>query len=68
YEEVKRRLGDLKKRGVVLKNGYTLKDLYEERAPLYEKHADYIVELDDSSVEVGAEKVRQAILAEISDD
>lgn len=68
YEEVKRRLGDLKKRGVVLKNGYTLKDLYEERAPLYEKHADYIVELDDSSVEIGAEKVRQAILAEISDD
>lgn len=68
YEEVERRLGDLKKRGVVLKNGYTLKDLYEERAPLYEKHADYTVELDNSSVEIGAEKVRQAILAEISDD
>lgn len=38
-----RRLGSLKKRGVVLKKGQTLKDLYEERIPLYEKYADIIV-------------------------
>ena len=38
-----RRLGSLKKRGVVLKKGQTLKDLYEERTPLYEKYADIIV-------------------------
>lgn len=61
YEEVERRVGDLKKRGVVLKEGYTLKDLYDERAPLYEKHADYIVELDGNSVEENAEKIRLAI-------
>ena len=35
-----RRLGNLKKRGVVLKNGQTLKDLYNERTPLYKKYAD----------------------------
>lgn len=38
-----RRLGSLKKRGVVLKEGQTLKDLYDERIPLYEKYADIII-------------------------
>ena len=33
-------MSDIKGRGVVLKDGQTLKDLYEERVPLYEKYAD----------------------------
>ena len=33
---LERRLGNLKQRGVVLKEGQTLKDLYDERCPLYE--------------------------------
>ena len=45
YEIIEARLGDLKKRGVALKEGFTLKDLYDERTPLYEKYADIIVEL-----------------------
>lgn len=65
YEEVERRVGDLKKRGVVLKEGYTLMDLYKERAPLYEKHADYIVELDGNSVEENADRICRAIQDEI---
>lgn len=65
YEEVERRLGDLKKRGVVLKQGFALKDLYNERSPLYEQHADYIVELNEDSIEENAEKIRKAILNEI---
>ena len=40
FEELNRRLSDIKGRGVVLKDGQTLKDLYEERVPLYEKYAD----------------------------
>lgn len=43
YFSIRERLGDLKKRGVVLKKGQTLKGLYEERIPLYEKYADVIV-------------------------
>lgn len=39
YEDLKQRLGDLKNRGVVLKDGQTLLDLYQERVPLYEKYA-----------------------------
>lgn len=65
YQEVERRLGDLKKRGVVLKEGFTLKDLYDERSPLYEQHADYIVELNEDSVEDSAEKIRKTILSDI---
>ena len=34
YPELKRRLKNLKDRGVVLKDGQTLKDLYDERTPL----------------------------------
>ena len=66
YEEVERRLGDLKTRGVVLKDGFTLRDLYEERAPLYEAQADYIVELDNAPVETNAEKIREAIACELA--
>ena len=44
YEEVSNRLGDLVDRGVALKDGMTLKDLYDERIPLYEKYADITVD------------------------
>ncbi|WP_196801532.1 shikimate kinase [Pseudobutyrivibrio ruminis] len=44
YETLDSRLGNLKGRGVVLKDGQTLKDLYNERIPLYEKYADVIVD------------------------
>lgn len=42
-EEINRRLGDLKQRGVALKDGQTLEELYAERVPLYEKYADVIL-------------------------
>ena len=44
YETLDSRLGNLKGRGVVLKDCQTLKDLYDERIPLYEKYADVIVD------------------------
>lgn len=40
YEMLENRLGDLKERGVVLADGMTLLDLYQERVPLYERYAD----------------------------
>ena len=49
YEVIEGRLGDLKKRGVALKDGFTLKDLYDERTPLYEKYADIVVEMPDGT-------------------
>lgn len=35
-----KRLGDFSKRGIVLKEGQTIDDLFAERAPLLEKYAD----------------------------
>lgn len=58
YEEIKRRLHDIKGRGVVLKEGQTLKDLYEERTRLYEQYAD--VQIDESGLNV--EETINAIL------
>lgn len=61
YEEIDRRLGDLKARGVALKEGFTLRDLYNERVPLYEKYADVVVCLDGLTVEQSAKAVEEAI-------
>ena len=44
FEEMQTRLGDYVHRGVVMPEGYTLADLYRERAPLYEKYADVTVD------------------------
>lgn len=43
-EEVAERLGDLNARGVTLRPGQTLADLYAERVPLYEKYAHEVVD------------------------
>lgn len=43
-ETLKERLRDAKSRGVVLKEGQSLENLYDERTPLYERYADLIVE------------------------
>lgn len=43
YNAIKSRLGDLKERGVSLKPGETLRGLYKERVPLYERYAHITV-------------------------
>ena len=57
YEVVRKRLSDIKGRGVVLKDGQTLKDLYEERVLLYEKYADIIVDEFGRNVEQTVEEI-----------
>ena len=61
YESVKSRLGDLKARGVALKEGFTLKDLYEERTPIYERYADIVVALDGKTIAESVNAVAEAI-------
>ena len=50
YEVLKERLGDLHERGVSMKEGQTLKDLYEERRPLYEKYADVVIDCEGRTI------------------
>lgn len=59
YRSIARRLGDLTKRGVVFRPGQTLKALYKERCPLYEKYADYTVECDGKKIGETLEAVRK---------
>ncbi len=44
YETIEQRLHNIHSRGVVLREGQTLRDLYEERTRLYEKYANIIIE------------------------
>ena len=44
YEDLEKRLGNLHERGVVLREGMTLLDLYNERVPYYERYADVVID------------------------
>ena len=59
YEELEERLGDLHERGVVLKSGFTLKDLYDERVPLYEKYADITLDCSNKSIRQVMEEIKE---------
>ena len=50
-----KRLGNLKGRGVLLREGQTLTDLYEERTPLYEKYADIVIDEEGKDLEASLE-------------
>jgi len=45
-EAIEERLGDLHARGVTIRPGWTLQDLYNERIPLYERWADITVDCE----------------------
>ena len=51
YPILEKRLADIRGRGVVLREGQSLHDLYLERTPLYEKYADLRVLEDGLTVE-----------------
>ena len=57
YETLCTRLGDYVHRGVVMPNGYTLLDMYNERKELYEKYADFILDEGDDSINKTLERI-----------
>lgn len=50
YESIDERLGDLEQRGVALKTGQSLIDLYKERIPLYEKYANITIDCENKNI------------------
>ena len=50
-DEILRRVKNIKTRGIAMKKGKTLEDVYYERIPLYEKYADIVVECDNMTIE-----------------
>ena len=57
YEEMCRRLGDFSHRGVVMRNGNTLEEMYAERVPLYEKYADLTVDVCNAQLSDSLAKI-----------
>ena len=51
------RLGDLSERGVTLRDGQRLGELYDERVPLYEKYADITVDCECLSIREIVEQI-----------
>ena len=57
FETINKRLKNARSRGVVLEDGQTLRDLYEERCGLFEKYADITVCEDGLRLDETIEKV-----------
>ncbi|MDE7207933.1 MAG: shikimate kinase [Lachnospiraceae bacterium] len=50
YESISERLGNLEERGVVLKESQNLRELYDERIPLYEKYANMKIDCEGKNI------------------
>lgn len=61
YETINNRLHNAKNRGVVLKDGQTLKDLYEERTALFERYADLMISEEGRDLEETIEEVLRVL-------
>ncbi len=59
--ELQKRLQNIHTRGVAMKEGTTIADLYSERKPLYEKYADFTVDCDGLTAEECVEKIVDAL-------
>ena len=59
YEEIELRLGDLHERGITIEEGETLRDLYDERRPHYEKYAHEIIDTQGLLLRESVAKIRE---------
>ena len=61
YEEMENRIGNVVDRGVALKPGFTLRDLYNERVPYYEKYADITIDEEGKTPGETVDELRDII-------
>ncbi len=62
--EIKRRLNNISTRGIAAKKDDSIESIFIERSPLYEKYADFVVDLADFTVEETVEKICQNLKTE----
>lgn len=60
YDTMVDRIKNITTRGVVVKEGDSLEDMYNERLPMYQKWADVIINCDNNTVEQTVEKIVKA--------
>ena len=61
YSTIESRLFNIRGRGVALREGQTLRDLYEERCVLYEIYANVTVDEEGLGIEETVEKTLQVL-------
>jgi shikimate kinase len=71
YQEIKKRLINITTRGIVIKQGKSLKDVYTERVPLYIKYSDKIIDCSNKDIEHCVneiiEKIREVLRDNVSE-
>lgn len=60
YDTMVDRIKNITTRGVVVKEGDSLEDMYNERLPMYQKWADAVINCDNNTVEQTVEKIVKA--------
>ena len=60
YDTMVDRIKNITTRGVVVKEGDSLEDMYNERLPMYQKWADIVINCDNNTVEQTVEKIVKA--------
>lgn len=61
FETLKRRLGNIRQRGVVFREGQTLKSIYDERCPYYDKYAHITINGENMGIEELMEKIANMV-------
>ncbi|MGM9537333.1 MAG: shikimate kinase [Candidatus Onthomonas sp.] len=61
YEVIASRLTNITTRGVVMRRGATLSDLFRERTPLYERYADLTIEADGLTTEQTVQAIKEQL-------
>ncbi|MDR2888575.1 MAG: shikimate kinase [Lachnospiraceae bacterium] len=61
FKQIAARLGDLERRGVALKAGQTLEDIYAKREPLYEKYAQITIDCERKDVKTIVAEIEKKI-------
>lgn len=56
-QELEKRLSNIKTRGVAMKKGTTVKELYNQRLPLYQKYADITLDCTGMTAEECVDKI-----------
>ncbi|MBR6701211.1 MAG: shikimate kinase [Firmicutes bacterium] len=60
-EVIEERLSNIKTRGVILKKGETIADLYHYRKPMYEEYADIVIDAGSTTLEETIELICEAV-------
>jgi shikimate kinase len=66
FRVIEQRLSDYSTRGLVIRSGQTIRDLFEERKPLYLKYADHVVTTDEGTPEEIARRIIDLLGKELS--